>query len=502
METAEPDALALSDAGEERPDFFAQPHNTEPPKTHEIAKETANSGSRNGRVARIALPLSGLPGVKLKSDFAARQMERSLVMKSPVALACVLALGLGSLGCSGSEDDTDVNLELLTWWSQDSERDAVKAVITLNNARHPNVHVRVLYADSQQAMARDINLRLADGTPPSAFQANLGGNALQWANRAQGINDRAEAWSGAFQASILERLTDQDGKILGVPVAVTRQNNVYYNKDALAEAGVDIPEGRDGLTDWLATLADKGYTHPICIGDQYNWVSAHVLFEDIVPGYVGAKYSQKFWSGQLKPNDPAFAEALDYAATLVKYVNTDFDGIDWDVGLKRVMDSADPAEQCLMTPMGDWGGAVLASDYEPDKDFVQRAWPGAESLFVLAGDAFITAQGVNDQTATLDFFDTMASEEGQVAFNIKKGAVPARTLPDARQSEFPPLARANMADLANGTALPGYKVLGSAEFPWEQLARLSHDFILLGDTEPLLAFIAKHYDELRALPPE
>jgi len=423
-------------------------------------------------------------------------------MKSPVALACGLALGLSSLGCSTSEDDADVNLELLTWWSQDSERDAVKAVIALNSARHPNVHVRVLYADSQEAMTRDINLRLADGTPPSAFQANLGGNALQWANRAQGINDRAEAWRGAFQANILERLTDQDGKILGVPVALTRQNNVYYNKRALAEAGVDIPRGQAGFSQWLATLAEKGYAHPLCMGDQYNWVSAHVLFEDIVPGYVGAKHSKKFWSGQLKPNDPSFSEALDYAATLVKYFNTDFDSIDWDAGLGRLMVEADPAEQCLLTPMGDWGGAVLAGDFEPDEDFVQGVWPGAESLFVLAGDAFITAQGVNDQTATLDLFDTMASEEGQVAFNIKKGAVPARTLPEARQSEFPPLARANMADLVSGTAVPGYKVLGSSEFPWEQLALLSHDFFLVGDKAPLLTFIAKHYDELRALPSE
>lgn len=421
-------------------------------------------------------------------------------MKTRLRLGSVLALSLTCAGCSATDGEANGNqtvLELLTWWSQPSELAAIDAVIAVNAQKHPNVEVRVLTAKNQGAMTSDVRRGLADGTPPTAFQANLGGNTLQWAESAQSLNARAKAWSSAFQDSILERVS-YDGDLIAVPLALTRQNNAYYNLKVLKRLGLEIPQGREEFDAWLAALTELGYTHPLCIGDQYNWVSAHALFEDIVPAYIGAAHAQEFWSGRLRADDALFGEALDYAASLNKYWNIGFDRLDWVPGLELVMGEADPDEQCLMTPMGDWGGAILAGDYAVDEDFAQRSWPGAENLFVLAGDSFITTRGVKNERAALDFFDTLASEDGQVAFNAKKGSVPARSMPEARRSEFGPLTRANMADLATGTALPGYKVLGSSAFPWDELAKLAHDFLLVGDKQPVVDFIAKHYDKLGA----
>jgi glucose/mannose transport system substrate-binding protein len=418
-------------------------------------------------------------------------------MHTAKRLTTLLLIATTLSGCSNEDEPPrDVQFELLTWWSQKSELAAIDAAIKLNEEKHPNVHIRVLKADSQGAMALDVQNRLAEGTPPNAFQANLGGNALQWKKSALSLEKRAAAWRDHFQDSIIERLS-ADGQLIGVPLALTRQNNTYYNLAVLAEAGLEIPQGRDEFTTWLAALAEQGYTHPICIGDQYNWISSHVLFEDIVPGYVGAQYSQDFWSGELNADDPLFAEALDYAATLNPYFNTDFAVLDWDAGLRSLMvQQKDRAEQCVMAPMGDWGGAVLADDYEYDEEFTQRSWPGAESLFVLAGDAFMTTRGVNDEDAALDFFDTLASEQGQVAFNTKKGSIPARILPDDLRGEFSPLTQANMSDLASGAALPAFKVLGSSAFPWDDLAKLTHDFILVGDKQPIISFIEKNHAKL------
>jgi glucose/mannose transport system substrate-binding protein len=281
-----------------------------------------------------------------------------------------------------------------------------------------------------------------------------------------------------------------------VPLALTRQNNAYYNLKLLSELELDIPVGREGFDAWLQSLADMGYTHPLCIGDEANWVSAHVLFEDIVPAYVGAEYAARFWSGEGDPRDELFGEALDYAASLNGYWNGDFASIDMAPGIMRLMEERTPAEQCLMTPMGDWGGAILASEYEVDEDFVQRSWPGAESLFVLAGDAFVTTRGVENLEAALDFFDTLASEEGQIAFNTKKGSVPARDLSEEQRQEFGPLTQANMADFDASTPLAAFKVIGSSDFPFEELQRLTHDFLLAGDKEPLIDFIDAHYAEL------
>ena len=98
-------------------------------------------------------------------------------------------------GCSDNDETPrDVQFELLTWWSQKSELAAIDAAIKLNEQKHPNVHIRVLKADSQGAMALDVQNRLAEGTPPNAFQANLGGNALQWKKSALSLETRAAAW--------------------------------------------------------------------------------------------------------------------------------------------------------------------------------------------------------------------------------------------------------------------------------------------------------------------
>ena len=407
------------------------------------------------------------------------------------------ALGLVTFGCSDADATSeDSHLELMTWWSQDSEIAAIDAVIAVHRAKHPGVDVEVFRSQDQGAMIKVVQDRLADGTPPTAFQANLGGNALQWAESAQSLNARAKAWSADFQATILERVT-QGGAIIGVPLALTRQNNAYYNLELLNELDLEIPVGREAFDAWLAELAELGYAHPICVGGHDNWVSAHLLFEDIVPAYVGADYAREFWSGKLEADDALFGEALDYAATLNQYLNPDVAQIDWVLGITRLLDRPeDPAEQCLMTPMGDWGGAILAEHHTFNEAFTQRSWPGAEDLFVLAGDAFITTRGVKNQSAALDFFDTLASAAGQIAFNSRKGSVPARTLSEEQRSEFGPLTQANMADFSNGTALPAFKVIGSSKFPWDDLAALTHDFLLVGDKRPIIDFIAQHYDKL------
>lgn len=411
-------------------------------------------------------------------------------------VGCVGVVALAALGCSSADEDDAARVELLTWWSQPSELDAINAAIDVHRRSHPGVQIKVHQSDKQGTLGNDVQRRLAQGTPPTAFQANLGGNALQWAESAQDLGARATAWESAFDARILERLT-VDGKLIGVPLALTRQNNAYYNLKLLRELDLEVPVGREGFDAWLQALTEKGYTHPLCIGDQANWVSAHVLFEDIVPAYVGAEYAARFWSGEGDPRDELFGEALDYAATLNGYWNRDFGAIDMAPGVMRAMERRAPDEQCLMTPMGDWGGAILSSEYGVDEDFVQRSWPGAESLFVLAGDAFVTTRGVEHLQAALDFFDTLASEDGQIAFNTKKGSVPARDLSEEQRQEFGPLTRANMADFAESTPLAAFKVIGSSKFPFEELERLTHDFILVGDKAPLIDFIEAHYAELK-----
>src|SRR5688500_5320584 len=179
------------------------------------------------------------------------------------------ALAYLALACSEADDASEEpsKLELLTWWSQPTELAAIEAVIDVHKAKYPDVDIEVLGSDNQDTLGSDVQNRLADGNPPTAFQANLGGNALGWAESAQDLSDRAAAWSSHFDASILERLT-ADGKLVGVPLALTRQNNAYYNQAKLEQLGLDVPAGRVGFAAWLAALGELGYTRPLCMGDK------------------------------------------------------------------------------------------------------------------------------------------------------------------------------------------------------------------------------------------
>jgi glucose/mannose transport system substrate-binding protein len=420
-------------------------------------------------------------------------METSRV---PALVASLIAL----CGCSGEDTTTEVEtsrLEIMTWWGEPTEIAALDALIAVHTEKHPNVEVSVLRSYSRDVQDGDVQARIAQGNPPTAFLANLGGHAKRWAESAQPLNERAAAgnWASVYAPGVLDLVT-VDGDLIGVPLAITRQNNVYYNKRVLDRLDMNIPEGHAQFIDWLGELEALGYTHPLCVGDEDNWVSALVLFEDMLPASGGAEFSHDFWTGRLSGSDPAFLAALDYAASLMPYFNGDLGEIGMGEGVERLMKESEPQSQCLMTAMGDWGGTILSVTYVPEEDFVQRAWPGAEDIFVLGGDAFITTRGVNNQQEAFAFFDTLASLEGQIAFNAKKGSVPAHTLEAEHFEAFGPLTRRNIDDYASSTALASNGLLGASTFPWGGLTELTHDFFLSADPEPIVDYMNDHYGEL------
>src|ERR1041384_896011 len=75
-----------------------------------------------------------------------KAIEEDGAMIQRQRLASALALCASNLGCSGTEETSRADLELLTWWSQPSERRAIEAVIAVYEAEHPRATVRVLYA--------------------------------------------------------------------------------------------------------------------------------------------------------------------------------------------------------------------------------------------------------------------------------------------------------------------------------------------------------------------
>src|SRR5258706_10956748 len=143
--------------------------------------------------------------------------------------------------------------------------------------------------------------RFSGGNPPAAFQANLGGSALAWGMQAQSLTTASSGWASAFKPDVLEQLTF-NGALIGVPLALTRQNAAYWNVKVLNTidfgAGKKIPETQAEFDTWLDKVSAAGYTHPLCFSGKDSWVSAHIVFEDIIPAVAGATFSKDYWAGR------------------------------------------------------------------------------------------------------------------------------------------------------------------------------------------------------------
>jgi hypothetical protein len=197
------------------------------------------------------------------------------------------------------------------------------------------------------------------------------------------------------------------------------------------------------------------------------------------------------------------SDALDFAAKYVfPYLTSDTPTMGMGPGIDRVMTDmgTNHAQQCIMTAMGDWGGAQLegmGDNYVagPGKDFDGSGWPGAENLVDFGGDAMVAAAGNGDTTDVTNLFATLASEEGQLAFATKKGEIPARTLTTADQAKLPYLIQVNIKALSQGS-LAGFKVIAKTNYDFNSLYTAAQNFFLNGDKTALLSFLAQNYSNL------
>ncbi len=421
-------------------------------------------------------------------------------------MAGVLLAGSGLLAaCSGGDDGAPsaVTLELATWWSGMSEVGALNALLTVHKQTHPEVTVQIVSVADQQTLQSTIQNRFVDGNPPAAFQANLGGSALAWGTSAQSLNTASATWASAFDPGVLEQLT-YNGNLIGVPLALTRQNAAYWNMKVLGTLNTltkQVPTTIAEFDTWLSEVSALGYTHPICFSGKDAWVSAHILFEDIVPAVAGPQFSKDYWSGAKDGMAPEMTAALDYGKKLAGYLSTDWLDMDMAAGINKLMIAeSDPANQCLMTPMGDWGGAILSEMNAAGTDFIGTGFPqtSGNTLVVFGGDTFVAAKGAANQQAVYDFFSTMASEEGQVKFAQQKGSMPGRSLiTDADRATFPALTLQNMDDLKAGGGLAGYKLIAKATYQVDPLATTARDFLQTKDATALLAFLKDNYASLK-----
>ena len=105
----------------------------------------------------------------------------------------------------------------------------------------------------------------------------------------------------------------------------------------------------------------------------------------------------------------------------MSFTNSDRQSLDWPDATQLVIDG-----DAAFNVMGDWAEAAFASqDKKFGEDYITFPVPGTDGVFDFLADSFTMPVNGPNPEGTEAWLDTVASAEGQEAFNKAKGSIPA-----------------------------------------------------------------------------
>jgi glucose/mannose transport system substrate-binding protein len=347
-------------------------------------------------------------------------------------LAALLALG--AAGCEGPPPDpataekTD-ELEVMSWWTSASERDALKVLTDAFAAANPDVTLEANTVSGGSGSNAQVELarRLADGDPPDVWQGFLGGYLRANAERSQAA-DASVALTNADMTDVLPEVIAQalevDGKPYGRPTGAHRSNVLFFNPTVLDKAGVAIPSAGFDVSDLLKALdtLEDGGAVPLGLGGKDAFTSVE-LFEDALLSVIGADGWKGLVDGSFVWSGPEAREALDLFGKLLDRSDPRASSLTWDGAVAALADGG-----CGFLAMNDSAyGELVTRGASEGKDLGYVPFPGTDGSFVAVIDVFVAAsQGANLANA-MAFLATAGQSDVQLDFNAVKGSVPVRT---------------------------------------------------------------------------
>ena len=373
-----------------------------------------------------------------------------------MAVAAVAALGLAACGSGTTPEEPAAapntslattaggaggEVGVFTWWAAGSEKEGLDALEKLFKQKYPNntfVNLAVAGGAGSNAKAK-LASDLQNNQPPDSFQGHAGAELLDYidAEQIEPVNDVITALGGdsVFPKNLLDRIT-VDGSIYSVPSNIHRANVVWANTEVLKKAGVNaVPKD---IASWMADM-DKvkaaGVSTPLSVSGTWTQVQ---LFETVLIADLGVEKYNGLFDGKTAWDSAEVKQAAADYKKLLTYANTASDGDDWPVATDMVIDG-----KAAYNVMGDWAVAQFNSKGKKEQtDYQYFAVPGTDGVFDFLADSFTLPKGAKNPGGAKDWLSLVGSAEGQKAFNLAKGSIPART--DVPPTDFPPYQQSAM----------------------------------------------------------
>jgi len=361
-------------------------------------------------------------------------------------------------------------LTIYDWWTSGGDAAAMSALVNVFQSEYPNVTViqSAVAGGAGYVLRSVIKPLVLAGEAPDAFQVHAGYEMLPYVSGGylEPINDlwSSQGWDTVFP-SVIKDMVTFSGNVYAVPVDIHRSNVMWYNKHILDANGInaasittwdDFFAACDELDRNVTLTSSAGWSSPIALGDADGWEAAHV-FEQMMAG-EGIEFYQSFINGNvINPADPKLNDALRLLARYLNYTNANHESLTWDEATLLVVNG-----NSAFNIMGDWANAefVIANKIY-NVDYGSFPVPSTSGMYGLVVDCFEHPKGVKDPVNSLNWLRVVGSIQGQNAFNLLKGSIPART--DAgRISIYGPYQQAAIANFHSAAYLYPSIVHGSA----------------------------------------
>jgi glucose/mannose transport system substrate-binding protein len=384
---------------------------------------------------------------------------------SLVPILCLaLASGANAAPAAQTAPPDESPLVIYHWWGSSSETKALGALVKVFKARYPDVAEKRTFApDRGGTLFTILQGLMRAGKPPDAIVMQTGYYMRPFIDAGL-LAPLDELWASEGLERVipptLRAMHKFDGHYYSVPINVQRTNLVWYNRRLLDKHGIDPAT----LTTWdrffdaAARLRGAGVATPIQLGA--SWTVGQ-LFESIVAS-LGIVPYEDWVNGKIRSaTDPRLTEALGLLKRYSGFVNKDHAGLDWTVALGRVA----RGESAFYT-MGDWAnGDFRAAGLAYGSDYGAFVVPGTRGSYGVTIDSFVQPRGLARPTNSNRWLQIAASREGQDAFNVPKGSIPARIDPtveryDAYQKSAIAAFKQSVIYPTYGGAMPGVYVRG------------------------------------------
>lgn len=388
-----------------------------------------------------------------------------------------------------------IDPEILSWWEQRGEVDALRALIQVYERSHG--HKISSATVSGKGRAREqLSSRMLNGRPPDTFQVNGGDALLFWVRRTMSGDQMdpidflfsSEGWTQVFPRDVID-LVGHRGRLYAVPLDIHRTNLLFFSERIFANNGLRPPGTLEDMHSIAEILRARSIV-PFAMGFRDPWTLTMIAFEALLVGQAGSEYYRNLFAGRRSADDPELRRALTHVARMLEYANKDAPTLGWEGALDLV-----GSGRAAMTITGDWGkGYLLSKGYSLGEDFGLMPSPGASKAFVFATDVFGLPKRASHRADAIDLLKVFGSKEGQNAFNRLKGSIPARL--DVDVSAFDVSARANYRDFHSGPRVPSMASIVPAAFS-RAIDKAMCKFSRTRDVGTVLAAIRAHYDLLR-----